>query len=582
MSDADEGAAAALSRYQPYCSHWNSSKHLVPMCEVLVIGHRNPDTDAICSAIGYAEFKRRTGMPEAVAARCGDTNERIDFVLRSFGVPAPRFVADVSPRVSDVMQREVLSVRPEATVAEALGLMDGHNLRMLPVLDGNRRCAGFISLFKVSKFLFPVAHRLVDSRRMLTSLRTLADTLDGEPVVGFEAEKEQELVLMIGAMGLESFAERLGHCRHEELAVVVGDRWDIQNLAIRERVRLLIVTGGQDMEDKTLETARANQVSVIYSPHDTLTTASLCRASIAVRYMLGPEVLPFLETTPLTEARAKATASGFLAFPVLDAESATVGIVSKTDFLKEVNRKLILVDHNELSQAVQGADEVEILEIIDHHRIGALRTAHPILFRNEPVGSTSTIVADCFFREAVELPKPVAGLLLAGVVSDTLNLTSPTTTARDAEVLAKLQEVAGVNAREFTEKLFASGSLLTLKPAPQAITTDCKEYRENGVRFSVAQIEEVGFDQFWKRKAELLEAVEAFRRHSQYDFSALLVTDVNHQSSLLLLTGHPALAEHIDFPRLEPGIYELRDVVSRKKQLLPYLTHCLRQMQRGY
>ncbi len=548
------------------------------MSEVLVIGHRNPDTDAICSAIGYAEFKRRTGMPGAVAARCGDTNERIDFVLRSFGVPAPRFVADVSPRVSDVMQREVLSVRPEATVAEALGLMDGHNLRMLPVLDGNGRCEGFISLFKVSKFLFPVAHRLVDSRRMLTSLRTLADTLDGEPVVGFEAEKEQELVLMIGAMGLESFAERLGHCRHEELAVVVGDRWDIQNLAIRERVRLLIVTGGLAMEDKTLETARANQVSVIYSPQDTLTTASLCRASIAVRYMLGPQFLPFLETTPLSEARAKATASGFLAFPVLDAEGATVGIVSKTDFLKEVNRKLILVDHNELSQAVQGADEVEILEIIDHHRIGALRTAHPILFRNEPVGSTSTIVAECFFRYGVELPPRIAGLLLAGLVSDTLNLTSPTTTATDQQVLARLEEISAVNACEFTEKLFATGSLLTHQPAHSAITGDCKEYQEDGMRFSVAQIEETGLDQFWPRKGELLEALEAHRQARGYSFSALLVTDVNAQSSLLLAVGNPDLLGRIDYPRLEPGIFELKEIVSRKKQLLPYLTHSLKQM----
>jgi manganese-dependent inorganic pyrophosphatase len=230
---------------------------------------------------------------------------------------------------------------------------------------------------------------------------------------------------------------------------------------------------------------------------------------------------------------------------------------------------------------VLGAEKVDIIEIIDHHRIGALTTAQPILFRNEPVGSTSTIVADCFFRHDVELPRAIAGLLLAGVVSDTLNLTSPTTTARDADILKRLEQIAQVNARTFTEKLFASGSLLTLKPAPQAVTTDCKEYAEQGVKFSVAQIEEIGFEQFWKRKDELLGALENYRAGKAYHFATLLVTDVATQSSLLLVVGDEKFVRRIDYPRLEPGIYELRDVVSRKKQLLPYLTHCLREKEKG-
>jgi manganese-dependent inorganic pyrophosphatase len=548
------------------------------MSEILVIGHRNPDTDAICSAIGYAEFKRRTGLPEALAARCGDTNDRIDFVLNTFGVPAPRFVADVTPKVRDVMQSRIFSVTPEATAAEALGLMDERNIRVLPVLDADRRCRGLLSLFKLSKFLFPTANRLIDSRRVLSSLTNLAQTLHGELLVANEPDAEEDLTLMIGAMSLESFAERLDTFPREKLAVVVGDRWDIQNLAIREGVRVVIVTGGLQVEPKTLEAARRKQVSVITSPHDTATTASLCRAAVAVRHVLNEEFLCFREHAPLGAVREEATASGYQIFPVLDSQGQTVGILSKTDFLKTVTRKLILVDHNELSQAVQGADEVEIIEIIDHHRIGSLTTQQPILFRNEPVGSTSTIVADCFFRHGVELPAPIAGLLLAGVVSDTLNLTSPTSTPRDAEILKRLEQLAGVNAREFTEKLFASGSLLTLKPAPQAITTDCKEYREDGVIFSVAQIEEVGFDQFWRRKAELLTALEAYCLGRAYLFSALLVTDVTKQRSLLLAVGDPAFTERIDYPRVEPGIFDLRDVVSRKKQLLPYLTHCLKRM----
>jgi len=554
------------------------------MSEILVIGHRNPDTDAICSAIGYAEFKRRTGMTEAVAARCGDTNDRIDFVLNSFGVPAPKFVADVSPKISDVMQRKILSVRPDSTAAEALRLMDEKNLRILPVMDAEQKCRGLLSLFKLSKFLFPAVSRhpgQQNSREVLSSLSSLARTLDGKLVVGVDAEREDELILMIGAMGLESFAARLDKFPPEKSCVIVGDRRDIQNIAIREGVRVLIVTGGIEVDAKTAEAARKKNVSVITSPHDTATTASLCRAAVAVRHVLNEEFLCFRENAPLAAVREEATASGYLAFPVLDSEGQTVGILSKTDFLKTVSRKLILVDHNELSQAVQGADEVEIIEIIDHHRLGSMATQQPILFRNEPVGSTSTIVADCFFRHDVELPRAIAGLLLAGVVSDTLNLTSPTTTTRDAEILKKLEVIAQVNAREFTEKLFASGSLLTLKPAPQAVATDCKEYAEQGVKFSVAQIEEIGFEQFWKRKDELLAALEDYRAKRAYLFSTLLVTDVATQSSLLLVVGDEKFIKRIDHPRLEPGIYELRDVVSRKKQLLPYLTHCLREKEKG-
>ena len=551
------------------------------MSEIFVIGHRNPDTDAICSAIGYAEFKRRTGMPEAVAARCGDTNERIDFVLETFGVPPPRFVADVSPKVRDVMQAEVLSVTPDATAAEALGLMDEHDIRVLPVLDADRRCRGLLSLFKVSKFLFPAANRIIDSRRVLSSLTNLAETLGGQLVIGHDAHREEELILMISAMRIETFTQRMELFPLDKLAVVIGDRTNVQEVAVRKGVRVLIVTGEEPIEPHILEVARKNHVSIISSPHDTLTTASLCRSAVAIRHMINEEFLSFREDAPLSAVRAEAAASGYAAFPVTDAAGRTVGILSKADFLKPVERKLILVDHNELSQAVQGADEVEIIEIIDHHRLGALTTQQPILFRNEPVGSTSTIVADCFFRHGVELPKAIAGLLLAGLVSDTLNLTSPTTTARDVEILPRLEKIAGVNAREFTEKLFASGSLLTLKPAPQAITTDAKEYRENGFTFSVAQIEEVGFDQFWKRKDELLVALEDYRRARKYIFSTLMVTDVTSQQSLMLVAGEKKFIDRIDYPEPQPGVFELRDVVSRKKQLLPYLTHCLQLMKVG-
>lgn len=545
------------------------------MAEVLVIGHRNPDPDAICSAIGYAEFRRRTGLATAVAARCGDTNERIDFILNAFCVPAPRFVTDVSPRVSDVMETNVLSVGPDATATEALTLMDNANVRVLPILDTDRRCKALVSVFKTSKFFFPAAGRAWDSRRVLGSLRGIARALRGRMICAFEPDREDDLILMIGAMRTSSFAERLQNYPAEKLLVLVGDRTDVQQLAVDARVRALVVTGGLAVSDEIQSMARRNEVSLIVSPVDTATTAMLCRAAIPVRHVQDEHFLSFNRDEPIARVRDMATNSAFGAFPVVDDDQRVVGILTKSDFLKTVDRKLILVDHNELSQAVAGADQVEILEIIDHHRIGSLRTQQPILFRNEPVGSTSTIVADCFFRYGVEMPASIAGVLLSGLVADTLNLTSPTTTARDAEVLARLEKLAKVNAREFTDKLFASGSILVSRPAEQAIVADCKEYQEGTRRFSVAQIEELGFDNFERCRELVCRALATYCREKGYFFSALLVTDVVEQTSLLLLAGDPRFLRTIDYPEREPGIYEMAGVVSRKKQLLPYLTHQL-------
>ncbi|MBK8000305.1 MAG: putative manganese-dependent inorganic diphosphatase [Verrucomicrobia bacterium] len=545
--------------------------------ELLVIGHRNPDTDAICSAIGYAEFKRRTGSPHAEAARCGDTNDRIDFVLESFGVPAPRFVADVSPKVRDVMASSVVSVTPNETVAHALGVMDEKNIRVLPVLTGDGVCKGLLSVFKMMKFFLPAPGRLMESRRVLASVNNLARVLDAKIVFGSDVDREEDLILMIGAMGMESFFKRFADYPKEKLIVVVGDRLEIQDLAIREKVRMVIVTGGLPVSPSMTDFAAKQGVTLLLSPHDTTTTAMLCRSAITVQHMIHDRFLAFRHDEPLGSIEAVAAASNFQAFPVLDDHNHTIGILSKSDFLKKVNRQLILVDHNELSQAVQGAEQVDIVEIIDHHRLGALTTTQPILFRNEPVGSTSTIVADCFFRYQVELPKSIAGLLLAGLVSDTLNLTSPTTTERDAQILKKLEELSGVDAAKFTEKLFTSGSVLTSLPAADAILADCKEFQEQHVVFSVAQIEELGFEQFWKRKDEVMSALERYRAKKNYYFSALLVTDVVSNSSLLLVTGAKTFLKHIDYPLVEERVFELAGVVSRKKQLLPYLSHCLKK-----
>jgi manganese-dependent inorganic pyrophosphatase len=462
-------------------------------------------------------------------------------------------------------------------VAHALGVMDEKNIRVLPVLTEDGVCKGLLSVLKMTKFFLPAPGRLPESRRVLASIRNLARTLEAKMVFASKPDQEEDLILMIGAMNLESFYKRFTQFPREKLIVVVGDRLEIQDLAIREKVRALVVTGGLPVSQSMIDFAAKQEVTLLLSPHDTTTTAMLCRAAITVRHMIHEHFLAFRDDEPLASIEAVAAASHFQAFPVVDERNHTVGILSKSDFLKKVSRQLILVDHNELSQAVQGANQVEIVEIIDHHRLGSLTTTQPILFRNEPVGSTSTIVADCFFRHQVEMPKAIAGLLLAGLVSDTLNLTSPTTTERDAQILKKLEELAGVDAAKFTEKLFTSGSVLTSLPAAQAIVADCKEFKEQGCIFSVAQIEELGFDQFHKHKDDVMAALERYRAKKGYFFSALLVTDVVSNSSLLLVAGAKGFLKRIDYPLVEERVFELAGVVSRKKQLLPYLTHCLKK-----
>ncbi len=545
------------------------------MSEILVIGHRNPDTDSICAAIAYADFKQKIGMQNVIPARCGDINDRIDFVLRKFGVAPPRFVADVRPKVRDVMQHRIIRVSEDTSACEALAIMDQHNIRTLPILNDDNECHGLVSVFKMSKFFLPSHARLQDTRRILTNLKQLKETLGADSVELQAPEQEEELILMIGAMRMDSFERRLQDYEPSKLLLVVGDREDIQLYAIEKRVRVMVITGGLNISKGIRSLAKANGVSILISEHDSATTAMLCRAAVAVKHIKTEHFLHFNEDESLNSIRDMAISSQFQAFPVMDAYKRVVGILSKTDFVKRVKRQLILVDHNELSQAVKGADQVDILEIIDHHRIGALTTQQPILFVNRPVGSTSTIITEMFRNANLEISKPVAGLLLSGIISDTLNLTSPTTTETDSIMLKHLEALTSVNAAEFTEALFSSGSVLTNRTPDKAITNDCKEYNEQGRTFSVAQIEEIGFKQFWLEKDHLHRALEEYRMQNRYVFSSLLVTDVVRQSSLLLISGHKHFKNAIQYNQVEIDVYDLPGIVSRKKQLLPYLAKCL-------
>lgn len=554
---------------------WDKDKK-PDMNETLVIGHRNPDADAICSAIGYADFKQKSGMDNVVAARCGDTNARIDFILNYFQQPLPRFVSDINPNVSDIMRHRVESVDVTATAFEALSLMDENNLRALPIVDQSQKVQGILSVFKLSHYYMPSQKRLRDSRRAKASIENIVKTLSARAIHLVDEKDQEDFILMIAAMEVETFSKRFKHYDARQIAIIVGDRVDIHFAAMREGVRLLIITGNLAIEEDIASLARQKGISVIVSPHDSATTSMLVRASVDVREMIDKEFLSFQPDTDLDLARGQAAMSNQNAFPVVDEEGKLLGIFSKSDFLQPVEKQIILVDHNEMSQAVRGAERATILEIIDHHKIGAMTTNQPILFLNIPWGSTCTIVADQYLKNKIEIPPQIAGVLMSGLISDTLNLRSPTTTPRDAEILKILSSRAGISAGALAEKIFSSGSVLSVKTAAQAIPSDCKEYSSDEYKFSVSQVEELGFTRFYEKKDELLQELDLYARKNSYFFSCLLVTDINTNSSFLLIRGNESFIDTIDYEKTEPDIFDMPGIVSRKKQLLPYLLRCFK------
>ncbi len=314
------------------------------------------------------------------------------------------------------------------------------------------------------------------------------------------------------------------------------------------------------------------------SRHDTATTVLLARGAAKIDSMIDPQFTSLSPETSLRSARHVVAASSEYVFPILEGDKRLVGILTKSDFIKPIPRQLILVDHNELSQAVKGAEELQIIEVLDHHRLASFNTDIPILFWNNPVGSTSTLVALSYNQHGIEIERSIAGLLMAGLISDTLNLSSPTATPIDAKVLENLSAIAGVEPAKLAESIFAVGSpLLTLGPN-EVILADCKDYSEEGYTFSVSQIEELGFSHFYKKQENLFEALEAYRSKQGNFFATLLVTDVNTQNSLLLISAPPEFMETITYPRLAANLFELNNVVSRKKQLVPYLLDCLHKI----
>lgn len=546
-----------------------------------VIGHKNPDTDAICAAIGYADLLRRTSLPEAEAARCGELNARTLFALEEAGLPAPKLVMDVRPTAGQVARRDVIAGHVEDSIREAFDRMRGPRLRTLPVLDDSGRVAGMVSLQKLVDLLLPDESNGSGARVVDTSLRRLAKGVDGEILHGERLDEEQSYIMTVGAMRAVDFTQRLADYPRERVVLVVGNRPSIQQPAIDYGVRAMVLTGGYDLDPALLEAARKRGVTVVRSPHDTASTTLLIKSSKRVTHAVQTDFLRFGEGALIEKIRAEVGPTPYTLFPVVDDEGLLLGVFSKSDLIDPPRTRLVLVDHNELAQAVNGVEEADILEVLDHHRLGGgLVTREPIRFINEPLGSTSSLVAKQFRARGLE-PSPAIALCLAsGVISDTLHLTSPTTTPEDGELLAWLGRLAKVDLQHYAERFFAAGSALQVQTAAQVVRGDCKEFREAGWKFAVAQVEELGLERFWDRKAELRQALESLRTEKGLDFACLFITDITRHTSVMLAAGEEKVLDAIDYPRLEPGLFELEGVVSRKKQLLPHLIGLLHGMAR--
>ena len=546
-----------------------------------IIGHRNPDADSICSAIAYASFKAAIGEQGFSAARCGNSNARIDAILNRFQQPLPLFLADVTPRVRDIMVTDVIKAERGATCAECLELIDRHDIRSLPLVDEDHHVLGFISVFQLGGYFIPKIKDPREMRQVYSSINSVVRALKACVLYLRDADTFQNMYVKIGAMDIRSFgrfsdAEAIPA---SETIIVVGDRWDIQQRSIQVGVRLLVITGKLDVDQEVIEQAREKGVSLIVSPYDSATTAWIIRTASLVDHMIDRNIIAFGAEERLADVRRKVGASINLAYTVLDDEGRLQGLFSKTDLLKSARTSLVLVDHNEMSQAVPGASEVNIVEIIDHHRLGALNTQQPILFINEPVGSTCTIVADQFRRSGLTPSREIAGVIMGGMISDTLNLNSPTSTEKDASLLRWMEDLAGVSANELAEMIFSSGSVILSSAPDDVIRADFKIYLEEGVRFSVSQVEELGFNNFKKNEEKISEALDRLRKSERLYFTSLLVTDINTQNSLFVIRGEREFLDRITYKSVKhPDIFDMPGIVSRKKQLLPFLTSILRSL----
>jgi manganese-dependent inorganic pyrophosphatase len=542
--------------------------------KIYVIGHKNPDTDSIASAIAYAELKKIQGLPNVHAAMAGEPNPQTRFILERLGINRPLYLSDVHPKVRDILKRQPVTASASMSLKEVLELFHRNTIRVIPVVDDDNFPTGLVSLLKLSeKYLVAGTDR---KRGIDTSLRSLAACLDATFLSGSPTDQIEHLHLFIGAMIEDSFSKRIEGYDPATLLVMTGDRPSIQQAAVEKGIQILVITGGLSVSDDLLAAALAAGTTIISTPHDTATAAWLARLSTPLSCFVDPKFEKVGVSEPLEHLRLKLLHSGESAVIAVEEDGSIAGIATKSSLLAPIPYALILMDHNELGQAVPGAESVDILEVIDHHKLGNCPTDQPITFMVAPVGSTCTLVASLFRESGTEPEQKIAALLLAGILSDTVILKSPTTTARDRDIVTWLEIKSGLDHAAFGKEIFSSCSGFSAYGTPEkAIRSDFKHFNAAETLFGIGQVEVVGFDEFYELKDCLRDALKKIKDQDRLGLAGLMITDIYTETSLFLVEGKNELAHVMGYTQLEPHLYELKGVMSRKKQMVPHLLKVL-------
>lgn len=549
-----------------------------------VIGHKNPDTDAICSAIGYAELLRATGEePTAIPARCGEVSSRTKWVLERAGLPTPQLLTDVRTTVGMICNRNVVKLDTTDTFLIAYKRMLESEVRCVPVLDADGTVRGMLRYFDLLKLLLPKDTEGISVRTVHASLNNLAATLKAENS-GAEIHacgQEEDLILLVGASSQQTVEKRLKKAAEEgnvdRFLVICGDRPIVQRTAIDRGVRALLITGGNTVSEEIRKHAEDKSVVILRCEQDTASASTLIRCSRTVAHVMDTNFETLSPGEAVSRLRQRLARTDQDLFPILNpVDNSLEGVITKSDLVNPPRIRLALVDHNEYAQAVSGVEEAEVVEVIDHHRLaGDLVSREPIRYLNEPVGSTCTLVARKFMYRGIPPAPPVAMILCGGIVSDTLCLNSPTTTALDREMLGWLCGICGVDAKDFSEEFFAVGSLIATGTPAEILDADRKEFTEQGFNITIAQVEERDLHGFAARREELERELHDLTNRMHYDLAVLAVTDVALKRSMILAIADEMVLRKIPFERVDDTLFSAPGVVSRKRQIFPAICEAI-------
>ena len=537
---------------------------------VYVSGHKNPDTDSICSAIAYSYLLNATNKYNAVPVRLGEVNRETEYVLKRFGVEHPVLLKTVKQKVEDLNYDKVTVFSKDLTLKTAWFLLKQQNLKSAPILDEHGQLLGLLSTSNIIEGYMDQWDSEV-LKKAKTPVENVIDTLEANVIYLNEALKVINGDIHIAAMSGNEAKKRI----HENDVVIVGgDRSDDLEELISVKPSLIVLTGSLTADENVVKKCEEQGISIISTPFNTYQTSQQIVQAVPVEYvMIKGDIKTFSTDDTLDYMKEVMSETRYRGYPVIDLNNRCVGSISRFALLKGLRKKVILVDHNERGQSIPGVEEADILEIVDHHRVADIQTVGPLLFRGEPLGSTATIVTKIFDELDVEMPSHIAGLLLGAVVSDTLLFKSPTCTPVDTKIAKKLAEIAGVDIQEFAMEMFKAGTSLVGKTVDEIFNQDFKKFSFDNLQVGVAQVNSMDIEGFLPYKKDMLDYMNKFAEDNNLEFTLLLLTDIINANSEIFVGGpRPELVEKAFNVQLTDRQGTLEGVISRKKQVVPAIT----------